>query len=215
MKTMLRILPIVVVIVAFAGTPALAGKKKKNGPGAAPAAQPAGPQPGVALEPYITNLDFLLALNPPGKGPHALRNEAPGRLAILKQQFTTARATAQGADAAKYNSAIATCNALTAAIDERQQTAGHIQSSASVGGSEQINAPRRKDVLNQGVRGRDFAKAVGEIEEGKREKAEKQAGREATAKSDASMTAMALSRWNQRVIELRKQITAAYARIGS
>jgi hypothetical protein len=211
MRNVPHFLAIFAAVIALSGTPAFAGKRKKDGAG-----QQTSLQPTRELEPFITDLEPLLSLEPEkGKKAHRVREEAPGQIAVLERQFTTARATAKGPDAAKLDAAIATCKLLTAAIDERQKAAGHIVSSSVVGNSGMINAPSRKDALNQGVRGRDFAKAVGEVEEGKREAAEKFAAQIQTQKTDDAMTAMAINRWNQRSVELRKQITAAYARIGN
>jgi hypothetical protein len=197
-------------IVPLAATHAASPGKGKR-PGPAVAAESALPE--KALAPYIEKLDVLLALDHPGPAP--FREQAPGHLAVLRQRFATAKAAASGAEAGKFTAAIATCDALTGAIEERQRTASEIRASRAVSGSDKLNAPGRKDALNQGVRGGDLAKAVGEVQERKREQAEKQAGRRATAQGDASLTAMAINRWNQHAIDLRKKITASYARISA
>jgi hypothetical protein len=191
-------------------TPALA--KKKGGKGA-PAAKATSSDPAQALAPYVENIDAILALDAPRKGGTPLRSSAPTRLAVLKQEFIAQRASAAPADAPKLDAAVGTCNAIISAIDERERTASSIQASASVSGGGKLNAPSRKDALNQGVRGRDLAKAVGEIEEGKRARAEAKAGRQTTAQTDAALTAMSVNRWNHRAVELRNQIVASYTRV--
>jgi len=170
--------------------------------------------PAKALAPFIEKVDLVLALRPPA-GPAPLWNQAHGKVAVLKQQFTVSRTGAEGADAAKYDAAIATCTALLGAIDERDRTASAIFAASAVHGSEKINAPPRKDAANQGVRGGDLSKAVGEVVEAQRERDEKQAGHQATVDTDNALTAAAIKRWKQREIELRAQITAAYVKIGA
>jgi hypothetical protein len=212
MKTQLSTLLLVLLLTLT--SPAAPKGKAKGKPGVGKAEAPATPTPAMQLAPYVEKIQMLLALRPPD-GPAPLRAQAPGKLAVLKTEFATAKSGADKSDAPKYDAAIATCNLLLAAIDERDRTASSIRASAAVHGSEKINAPARKDALNQGVRGGDLAKAVGESEEGRRERDEKRAGHRQTVETDETMTAAAVERWKKREVELRGQITAAYAKIGA
>jgi hypothetical protein len=190
-----------------------AGKGKGKPPGAGPIANPDPSKPREALEPYIIHLDQLLAIErPEGKVITPFFNQALGRVTSLRQQFVTEREKAAEGERAKFDAAIATCDAITKALDERQKTLGEIQSSAAVSGSTQIGA-RRKDNLNQGIKGGDDAKAVGSIVERDRERAEKRGAAKRAQQGDSALTAMSADRWNKRTIELRKQITDSYGKI--
>jgi hypothetical protein len=216
MKTKLPSFVLFVCFGVFSADQAnAAGGKKKAAAQARAAAKSESETPAKALEIYILHLDQLLALSPQGGGPTPLRNQTPGRLVVLKQRFTAERASSQGKEAANLDAAIATCDALIGATNERQRAASELRASTAVKGSEKINAPGRKETLNQGVRGGDLAKAVGEIQEGKRERAEKRAGHRETQKDDGAMDAMAVKHWHERSQQLEKQINAAYARIQS
>ncbi len=188
------------------------GKERPRKAEAAAMTKPDSSSPREALQPYIVNVDQLLAIERPKGRIGVLLNQAPSRLASLRQQFVAEREKAAEADRGKFNAAIATCDALTRALDERQKTAGEMQSSAAVKGSTDLGA-RRKDNLAQGVDGGDRSKAVGSVVERDRERAEHRAARRKAGEGDAALSAMSANRWNQRAIELRKQITESYGRI--
>jgi len=101
---------------------------------------------------------------------------------------------------------------ISAAIDERQRTFGQMQAANAVKGSDTIGQ-RRKDVLNQGVQGGTFAKAVGEVEEGKRERREHKEQAARAAADDRAISAGVLNHWKERAIQLRQQILASYTQI--
>jgi hypothetical protein len=190
-----------------------AGKGKGKPPGAGVVTNPDATKPREALEPYMVHLDQLLAIDrPEGKVITPFFNQAPGRITTLRQEFVTERGKAAEGDRARFDAAIATCDAITKALDERQKTLGEIQSSAAVSGSTQIGA-RRKDNLTQGIKGGDDAKAVGSVVERDRERAEKRGAAKRAQQGDSALTAMSADRWNKRTIELRKQITDSYGKI--
>jgi hypothetical protein len=207
-------LPLTLLLALAVATPLHAKGKKKGGGGKGPAAEApaaqAGNGPGGALAPYIEKLDALLALHPPA-GPFFA--EADGHLAVLRQRFVTEGQAAAEGEKQKFAAAVVTCDAITAAVNERKQTAGNLQASHALQGSSKLNQGPRKDVLNQGVRGGDFAKGVGEIQEGKREKAANRAAKATAASDDQALTAMAVNRWNQRSAQLKQSILADYAKI--
>jgi hypothetical protein len=92
--------------------------------------------PSRQLAPYIEHIVGLLALNRP-EGPRItpLFNRASGRVGILKGQYQARRAEASGKDAQSLAAAVATCDALLAALDERQKTRGQIERNSAVPGS--------------------------------------------------------------------------------
>lgn len=189
------------------------GKPKgKSAPAAAPAPLPS--DPGAALAPYINNIDDLFALHRSGnKEGQSLMAEASGRVITLRQAFIGEREKAAEGDRAKFNAAIATCDAIGAALDERQKVIGDLESSQAVQGSTKIEQPARKDNLTQGIKGGSTAKAVGSIVERDRERQAAADAKARTAAGNDAMTAMAENRWNKQALELRKRIIDAYAGI--
>jgi hypothetical protein len=201
------------IILAPAASAAGKAKGKANGGPPSAVAKPDATSPRNALQPYIVHVDQLLDLErPEGKQITALLKQAPGRLATLRQDFVAERQKAAEGDRSKFDAAIATCDLLTRALDERQKTAGEIEASSAVKGSTQIGA-HRKDNLTQGISGGDDAKAVGSIVERDRERAAAHAAARRAQQGDNALTAMSADRWNKRSIELRKQITDSYGRI--
>lgn len=207
-------LALLAALFALSIGPAFAKAKGKGAKPKAPAPAASASSPAEALEPYINHLDQLLALHrsAPPKGL-AFFDQAPGRLATLKQGYAVQRDKAQDADRPKFDAAIATCDRLTAALDERQKVLGDIRAAQAVQGSGKLESGPRKDNLTQGINGGSTAKAVGAIVERDREKAAARAAKKSAAKSDDALTAMSANRWNKRSIELRQQITASYAKI--
>jgi hypothetical protein len=183
----------------------------------APLAQAKPPQarpsasPSEKLMPFIENVDALLASHPP-RGKINFVNGAPAKLTIFKSLFIEEAASADPTSQAKLAAAVRTCNLISAAIDERQRTLGQMQAANAVKGSDTIGQ-RRKDVLNQGVRGGDFAKAVGEVQEGKRERREHQEQDARAAADDRAISAGVANHWRERTIQLRQQILASYTQI--
>ena len=169
--------------------------------------------PSEQLAPFIEHIDQLLALERPANPRLALLlNGASGRIAVLRQSFIGKRVKADPLDQPGLNAAVATCDAISAALDERQKTLGQIRAAAAVKNSSDLGR-RRKDNVAQGVHGNGTAKAVGSIVEARRERDEKRDAQRKADDDDRALTAAAENRWNERSIELRRQITAAYARI--
>jgi len=168
--------------------------------------------PAEQLAPFIEHIDALLALERPATPAGARLNQAPGKLAVLKQQFVEKRAKAGQEEQGELNAAIATCDVFSAALDERQKAVGQMQASAAVKNSGDLGR-RRKDNLSQGQEGHGVDKAVGTIAEARRERQENREAQHKAAIDDNALTAAAANRWNQRAIELRREITASYGRI--
>jgi len=155
--------------------------------------------PAQMLSAYIEHIDLLLALNRPG-GPKAIAfgDEAPGKLAVLKQKLAQERSAAVPANQASFDAAMGVCDRITAALDERQKTLGQIQTSGAVSTSGKLGLhtktnPHYTDLI--------------------REHAE-QANQQRLASDDSNaIQSASVRRWNDRSVELRKQITDAYTHI--
>ena len=207
---------LVAALIAIFTAPASAKGKPKPKPKPAapqPAAKPDYSKPSDVLAPYITNLEQLLALQRTAPKPvMPLLEQASGQLVVIRLEIAAVRKTAEPADQPKLDAGIATCDALTKSLEERQKVLGDIQASRSVKGSGKLEGGPRKDVLSQGVKGGDLAKAVGTIAEYKREQAAIAASKTSAGETDDALTAMSVNRWNKRAVELRKYITDAYSR---
>jgi hypothetical protein len=203
---------LILVVAAFACQTAYTKPKGKGQAPAAPAAS--ADSPSEALAPFINQIDQLLALERVG-GPklQVFYTQVPGRLATLRAQFVSRQNTADEAGKARFGAAVATCDALTAALDERQKVLGDIRTSQTVKGSGKLDQGPRKDDLTQGIQGGDKAKAVGAIVERDREKAANRKAAAQAAKNGNALTAMSMNQWNQRSIELKKKVTNSYAAI--
>ncbi|MEA3212657.1 MAG: hypothetical protein QOE70_5714 [Chthoniobacter sp.] len=213
MKTLSSLLVLAAVLLLLPALPAEAkGKSKGKKPAAVGALNTA--QPAEALTPYIHRLDQLLALDRPGgKGSDAFFAEAPGRLVTLRATFTEEREQAEEGDRGKFEAAIATCDVLTKALEERTAALGNINASGAVAGSGKLEQGPRKDNLTQGIKGGGIAKAVGSLVERDRERAENKQAKASAARSDNALSTMAANKWSKRSSELRQQINDAYARI--
>ena len=88
-----------------------------------------------------------------------------------------------------------------------------MNASAAVAGSGKLEEGPRKDNLAQGIKGGSTAKAVGSVVERDRERGENHQAKVSAARTDNALSAMAVNNWNKRTIELRKQVTDAFARI--
>jgi hypothetical protein len=203
-------------VVAFLALPLLsveAKPKKKHPPTPAPAEPAADLPPSQQLAPYVTNIDSLLLLHwPPAPAPPLLEGAA-GHLAVFKAIYLARQAKAEPAEAASLAAAAATCDALTAALDERQRTVSQISANAAVKGGSDLGR-QRKDNFSAGTTGQEFARTFDVIEQAKRERARNQELQKRATATDSAFTQGAVNRWNQRAVELRQQIATLYAKIG-
>jgi hypothetical protein len=207
--------PSVALLLLLVSVPSVEAAKKTKPASVPPAvAQPNTAQPTEALAPYINNLEELLSLERPGKkNARPLLTQASGRIATLRQGFIAQRAQAAPEQKGKFQAAIATCDSIASALDERQKAAGDLDASQAVRGTSKLDQGPRKDNLAQGIKGGDKAKAVGAVVERDRERAAAKAAKNRAAAGDDALTAMAENRWNKRSLELRQQIMASYSRI--
>jgi hypothetical protein len=211
-------LPIFLVATLLLAGPATLHAKKKKGKAAQeePAAPPEGNPaiPAEALAPYINNIDGILALHRQvNKSNELLFTQAGGRMITLRQQFLGEMDAAPDDKKAKFKAAVATCDLISAALDERQKVLADLGSSQAVAGGGKLEAPAKKDNLTQGIHGTGTAKAVGAIVERDRERQAVAQGKAHAAANDNALTAMAANRWTQRSIEWRQKIVGAYTQI--
>ena len=213
MKTFLPVCLLMALVFALPSG-ALAKKKGKGGP---PPAAPAAPNPAnptEALAPFINSIDNLLALNRHvNKANAAFLAQSSGRVVTLRQEFIGQQESAPDDQKAKFKAAIATCDAISAALDDREKTLGDIKSSSAVGNGGKLEAPAKKDNLTQGIHGGSTAKAVGSIVERDRERQAIAQGNARAAGGDHALTSMAANQWNKRAIDWRQKIVANYSQI--
>jgi hypothetical protein len=118
-------------------------------------------------------------------------------VAQLRESFTDRRSRALENEKPAYQAAIAVCNALSQAMDEREKTIASFQSSSAVHGSLDLGA-HRKDRPSK----REF----------RRERREEENRKEDSAQKDAFLDARVKANWQQRVIQIRQNIDRLYAR---
>jgi hypothetical protein len=181
---------------------AVAGKPHKH-PGkpeqqqAPPPAAAAGPQPPSARLSQFTaaHLDAILA--PIDQRPQLPRTDVSQLRAALADES----AKAPEAEREQFTTAIAVCDALNSAMDEREQTIASIAGSAAVHGPSDLGA-RRKDVPSHGSRA---DARLAKIE--KREERHEEANRKQEAvQKDDFLTQQHKNTWIQRAQQIRQHI---------
>lgn len=195
---------LVVTLLVCAGSAMLHAAPKKHKKHASAEAQETpnaatAITPSQMLSPYIEHVDVLLALDRSG-GPKvtAFCDEAAGKLAVLKQDLAQQRSTAAPANQASFAAAMGVCDRIAAALDERQKTLGQIQASSAVSTSGKLGLHSKTNP--------HYADLI-------REHAE-QANQQRLASDDSNaIQSASVRRWNDRTVELRKQITDAYTHI--
>jgi hypothetical protein len=144
-RTVASIFALTLVIFSMEGTDAASPKqtpsKNQNQGKASPPPTPSVPQPpSVELSNFTNqNLDIIL-------GP--LEQKAPmprSELARLRASFESARAKSVPATRKQYKAALAVCDALAKAIDERERAM--LQPTAITGWPQR--AAQYRDVINQ------------------------------------------------------------------
>lgn len=183
-----------------------AGKQKKK---AEPAKRGVASSPAEGLQPYISNLDRLLALDRAGKKQPL---PSSGRLIILRAGYASRLETAQGAEAESLKAAIATCDALTSAIAERDTALADLRRNSAVKSSGALGA-KTKSNFSQGTVGPERTRTTDVRAQAIRERRQNLDMKKNAARNDNALTAGAIKRWSDRSIQLRQQIAASYARI--
>jgi hypothetical protein len=106
-----------------------------------------------------------------------------------------------------YQAAVAVCDAVSSAMDERQKAIASLEGSRGVHGPSDLGA-RRKDIPTRGSLG-DAQLAGLELQ---REAHEEQNRKQETRQNDSFFNAQLKTNWTQRTLQLRQNIDALYAR---
>jgi hypothetical protein len=130
--------------------------------------------------------------------PLEQRAEMPrSELTQLRESFIDRASKALPAEKIVYQAAVAVCNVISQAMDERDQAITNIQSSSAVRGSYDLGE-RRKD--------RPSWKDL------EREAREEERRREDRNEKDYFLNTQLRTNWQQRTIQLRRTINLLYAR---
>jgi hypothetical protein len=132
--------------------------------------------------------------------PHA-------RVAELREKFADQCSKAHDVDKPMYQAAVAVCDAVSAAMDERQKAIASLQGSAAVHGPSDLGA-HRKDIPTRGTRA-DAQLAGLELQ---REGHEEQNRKQEAAQNDNFFNTQLKTNWSQRAAQLRQNINALYSR---
>jgi hypothetical protein len=132
--------------------------------------------------------------------PHA-------RITELREQFVDQFSKAPDTDKSMYQAAVSVCDAVSAAMDERQKAIATLQASRAVRAPSDLGA-RRKDIPTRGSLG-DAELAGLELQ---REAQEEQNRKQEAHQNDAFFNSQLKTNWSQRATQLRQNINALYAR---
>lgn len=191
------------VVVLALLAPALAGKPHKHAEKPAqqapPPPAPAGLQPPSARLSQFTaaHLDAILA--PIDQRPALPRTE----LSQLRAALTDEAARAPEAQKDQFTTALAVCDALNSAMDEREQAVASAAGSAAVHGASDLGA-RRKEVPTHGTRA---DARLAKIAKGEERHEEANRTQEAAGKDDF-LNQQHKNAWTQRALQIRQHIQA-------
>ena len=129
------------------------------------------------------------------------------RVTQLREQFADQWSKAPDVDKPMYQAAVAVCDAVSAAMDERQKAIASLQGSAAVHGPSDLGA-HRKDIPTRGTRA-DAQLAGLELQ---REGHEEQNRKQEAAQNDNFFNTQLKTNWSQRAAQLRQNINALYSR---
>jgi hypothetical protein len=131
--------------------------------------------------------------------PHA-------RVTQLREQFADQFSKAPDTDKPMYQAAVAVCDAVAVAMDERQKAIASMQGSAAVHGPSDLGA-RRKDIPTRGSLG-DAQLAGLEMQ---REAHEEQNRKQEARQNDNFFNTQLKTNWTQRAAQLRENINTLSA----
>jgi hypothetical protein len=124
------------------------------------------------------------------------------RVTELREQFTNQGSKAPEAKKPMYEAAVAVCDAISYAMDERQKAIASLQGSAAVPAPSDLGAHRTDLSRNPWIADLQLQR------EGHEEQNRKQEARQ----TDNFFTTQQKNQWIQRTIQLRQQIDRLYAR---
>lgn len=125
----------------------------------------------------------------------------------LHEQFADQFSKASDTDKPIYQAAIAVCDGISAAMDERQKAITSLQGSRAVHGPSDLGA-RRKDIPTRG----SFSDAELADLELQREAHEEQNRKQEARQNDSFFNTQLKTNWTQRTAQLRENLNALYAR---
>jgi len=154
----------------------------------------AGDAPSLALSRFGgAHLDQILA--PIDQNVPLPRNE----LMQLRGSFLEWKAKAPANEQPAWHAAVAVCDALNSAMDEREKARANLESSSAVHGPSDLGA-RRKDNLRN-------------WREAERERREEANRKQNAAQTDAFLNGTLRTNWTQRAIQLRQHIVSLHTRL--
>jgi len=177
-------------------------RKRPPPPSQAPG-RPAGPQPpSVLLSQFNANhLDEILS-------PIDQQIRLPRtRVSQLRAHFTDKQAQAPDVEKIQYQAAIAVCDALNAAMDEREKAIASLQGSKTVHSPSDLGA-RRKDIPTRGGIGTAILANTELRKEAQEERDRKQEAHE----NDLFFNTQLKTNWTQRAVQIRQNIQLLMAR---
>jgi hypothetical protein len=118
-------------------------------------------------------------------------------LTQLRQSFLDRSSSAPSNEKPAYQAAVAVCNAVSQAMDERERAVSNMQAASSVHGSYDLGEHRKDN-----PKWRDL----------ERERHEEQNRKQEAAEKDNFLNAQLRSNWQQRATQLRQTIDRLYAR---
>jgi hypothetical protein len=129
------------------------------------------------------------------------------RVTELREQFIDQGSKAPEPKKPMYEAAIAVCNALSAAMDEREKAIASLQGSVAVHAPSDLGA-HRKDIPSRGGLGTAMLADATLRREANEEANRKQEARQ----TDNFFTVQQKNQWTQRALQLRQQIDRLAAR---
>src|SRR5207253_3818359 len=115
------------------------------------------------------------------------------RVTQLREQFADQWSKAPDVDKPMYQAAVAVCDAISSAMDERQKAIASLQGSAAVHGPSDLGA-HRKDIPARGTRWDARLAQLGL----QREAHEEQNRKQEAAQNDNFLTTQLINQWTQR-----------------
>lgn len=154
----------------------------------------AGEPPSVALSRFGgAHLDQILG--PIDQNIPLPRNE----LMQLRGSFLDWKAKASPNEQPAWQAAIAVCDALNNAMDEREKARASLDNSAAVHGPSDLGARRKDNLRNR--------------REWERERREEKNRKQDAAQNDAFLNSTLRTNWNKRAIQLRQHIVSLHTRL--
>jgi hypothetical protein len=162
-----------------------------------------GPQPPSAVLSRFTANQLDRILSPIDRQIPLPRT----RLSQIRAQFTDKLAQAPDTEKTQYQAAVAVCDALNAAMDEREKAIASLQGSAAVHAPSDLGA-RRRDLPTRGGVGTAMLADAELRSEAREERNRKQEARQ----NDNFFDTQLKTNWTQRTLQIRQNIQLLMSR---